>query len=79
MHQPAWQFECSVEAEAQAEFAWQFWTDVANWKELEPGIEFELRKPERARELRSNSGCRGKTLQPIWRAFASLKRPLRKG
>jgi hypothetical protein len=37
-----WEFQASVEAGVNREFAWQFWTDVANWRELEPGVEFEL-------------------------------------
>jgi hypothetical protein len=40
-----WEFECSVEANASAEFAWRFWTNFANWNELEPGVEFTLDGP----------------------------------
>lgn len=45
MNKPVWEFACSVEANAAAEFAWNFWTDVANWRLLEPGVEFELHGP----------------------------------
>jgi hypothetical protein len=38
---PLWEFRYSIETGAHAEFAWQFWTNVANWRELEPGVEFE--------------------------------------
>ena len=55
--QPAWQFECFVETDARPEFAWQFWTNVANWRELEPGVEFEVDGPFAA-------GARGVTRMP---------------
>ena len=45
MSRPAWEFQYSTEIDASPEFAWQFWTDVANWKELEPEVEFELDGP----------------------------------
>jgi Polyketide cyclase / dehydrase and lipid transport len=41
----AWEFQYSVEAAAPPEFVWSFWTNVANWKELEPGVEFDLDGP----------------------------------
>ena len=41
----AWTFECSVEAGVPPEFAWDFWTNIANWRELEPGAEFEIDGP----------------------------------
>jgi polyketide cyclase/dehydrase/lipid transport protein len=57
MTQPAWQFEYSIEAEVRPEFAWQFWTNVANWMELEPGIQFEMDGP-------FAKGARGTTRMP---------------
>ena len=40
-----WELECSVEADVHTDFAWRFWTNVANWRELEPGVEFNLDGP----------------------------------
>jgi len=40
-----WQFQCSIEVRAHREFAWQFWTNVVNWRKLEPAVEFELDGP----------------------------------
>jgi len=40
-----WEFQYSIEADAQPEFVWRFWTNAANWRELEPGVEFELDGP----------------------------------
>jgi hypothetical protein len=45
MSTSTWEFQHSVEAGATREFAWQFWTSVTNWRELEPGVEFELDGP----------------------------------
>jgi hypothetical protein len=45
MTAPLWEFQYSVEADARPEFAWQFWTNPANWRELEPGVEFEIHGP----------------------------------
>jgi hypothetical protein len=42
---PVWEFQSCIELNAHLEFAWRFWTDVANWRELEPGVEFELDGP----------------------------------
>jgi hypothetical protein len=42
---PLWEFQYSIETDAHAAFAWQFWTNVANWRELEPGVEFEWDGP----------------------------------
>lgn len=35
MDEVYWKFEHSVECNAKKSFAWQFWTDVANWERLE--------------------------------------------
>lgn len=35
----AWTFEYSVECQASRDFAWQFWTDVANWAVVDPAVE----------------------------------------
>jgi hypothetical protein len=45
MSAPVCELECAVEIGAPREFAWQFWTDVANWGKLEPGVDFELDGP----------------------------------
>jgi hypothetical protein len=45
MSTPLWEFQYSIEADGHPEFAWQFWTNIANWRELEPGIEFEVDGP----------------------------------
>jgi hypothetical protein len=29
---PAWAFEHSIDCRVTADFAWHFWTDVANWR-----------------------------------------------
>jgi Polyketide cyclase / dehydrase and lipid transport len=57
MSAPAWEFQYSIEADAHPEFAWQFWTDVANWREHEPGVEFELDGP-------LGEGTTGRTIMP---------------
>jgi Polyketide cyclase / dehydrase and lipid transport len=54
---PAWEFQYSIEVDAHSEFAWQYWTNVANWRDLEPGVEFELDGPFAA-------GTRGRTRMP---------------
>jgi len=41
----SWEFQYSVDAAASREFAWQFWTNIANWRELEPGVQFEMDGP----------------------------------
>ena len=45
MAKPAWEFQYSVETGARPEFVWQYWTNAANWQDLEPGAEFELDGP----------------------------------
>ena len=35
----AWRFEYSVECLVSRDFAWQFWTDVANWAVVDPAVE----------------------------------------
>ncbi|MFS4449007.1 hypothetical protein [Maribacter sp. 2307UL18-2] len=35
MDETTWQFEHSVECDADRSFAWSFWTDVSNWERLE--------------------------------------------
>jgi hypothetical protein len=57
MSTPAWEFQCSVEAGVHADFAWKFWTNIANWRELEPGVEFESDGP-------FAPGTRGRTKMP---------------
>lgn len=34
-----WRFEYSVECQVSRDFAWQFWTDVANWAVVDPAVE----------------------------------------
>lgn len=34
-----WSTECSVECAASREFAWQFWTNVSNWRVIDSAIE----------------------------------------
>ena len=41
--QPVWQFEYSVECQAPADFAWKYWTNIANWSD--PPAEFEINGP----------------------------------
>jgi hypothetical protein len=57
MSTPAWEFQYSIEIDAHPDFAWQFWTNVDNWRELEPGGEFELDGP-------FAPGTRGQTRMP---------------
>jgi hypothetical protein len=57
MIKPVWEFKYSVEANIHPEFAWEFWTNVANWRELEPGVEFEL-------DGSFAPGTRGRTKMP---------------
>jgi Polyketide cyclase / dehydrase and lipid transport len=57
MSTPAWEYQYSVEIDAHPEFTWLFWTNVSNWRELEPGVEFELDGPFAA-------GTRGSTRMP---------------
>jgi hypothetical protein len=57
MTEPVWEFECSVEVDAPPEFVWRFWTDIGNWRELEPGVEFEVDGP-------FAPGTRGTTRMP---------------
>ena len=35
MNETAWQFEHSVECNANKAFVWSFWTDVSNWERIE--------------------------------------------
>jgi hypothetical protein len=32
LHEPAWTFEYTIDCAVSAEFAWNFWTQVSNWK-----------------------------------------------
>ena len=57
MSTPLWEFQYSIEADVHPGFAWQFWTNVANWRELEPGVEFEV-------DGSFASGMRGCTRMP---------------
>jgi hypothetical protein len=36
----AWSFEHSVETTAGREAAWRFWSDVANWAQVDPAVEW---------------------------------------
>jgi hypothetical protein len=40
---PAWTFEHSVQCNASHDFAWTYWTDIANWND--PPAKFELDGP----------------------------------
>ena len=57
MSTPVWEFQSSVETEADPQFAWDFWTNIANWREHEPGVEFEMDGP-------FTEGSRGTTKMP---------------
>ena len=35
----AWEFEHTVECQASRDFAWAFWTNVANWEVVDPAVE----------------------------------------
>jgi hypothetical protein len=39
----AWEITCSVETDARPAFAWNYWTNIANW--ADPPAEFELDGP----------------------------------
>jgi hypothetical protein len=41
--EPAWRFQHSLECHAPREFAWSYWTDLANWND--PPASFELDGP----------------------------------
>jgi hypothetical protein len=41
--EPAWQFQHSVECNAPRQFAWNYWTNVANWSD--PPASFHLDGP----------------------------------
>ena len=41
--EPAWDFQHSVECKASREFAWSYWTNIANWGD--PPTEFEMDGP----------------------------------
>jgi len=43
MVEPAWEFEHAVECESPQEFAWEYWTDPANW--YDPPARFEFNGP----------------------------------
>jgi hypothetical protein len=34
-----YEFECSVECRVEKDFAWGFWSDVANWSVVDPSVE----------------------------------------
>ncbi|HKP85639.1 MAG TPA: SRPBCC family protein [Blastocatellia bacterium] len=38
-NQEKWSFEHSVECQAGRDFAWQFWTNVANWAVVDSSVE----------------------------------------
>lgn len=43
MSEPAWEFQHSTECNAPRQFAWRFWTDIANW--IDPPAKFDLDGP----------------------------------
>ena len=43
MNEPVWTFEHSVECTANRNFAWAYWTNIANWND--PPAKFELDGP----------------------------------
>lgn len=43
MSEPAWEFQYSIECNATRQFAWRFWTDIANWND--PPAKFDLDGP----------------------------------
>lgn len=43
MSEPAWEFQYSIECNATRQFAWRFWTDIANWND--PPANFDLDGP----------------------------------
>ena len=43
MSEPAWEFRYSIECNATRQFAWRFWTDIANWND--PPAKFDLDGP----------------------------------
>ena len=51
----AWQMEYTVETNASVEFAWKYWSNVANWND--PPAKFELDRP-------FADGARGTTWVP---------------
>lgn len=55
MNTVAWEMTHSVETNASPSFAWNYWTDVANWDD--PPAKFELQGPFAV-------GTRGTTLLP---------------
>lgn len=55
MEEPAWDFQHSVECKASREFAWKYWTNIANWDD--PPARFELDGPFEA-------GCHLRTILP---------------
>jgi uncharacterized membrane protein len=38
-NQNIWKFEHSVECPVSRDFAWQFWTNLANWPVVDPSVE----------------------------------------
>jgi len=43
MSEPAWKVQYSIECNATQQFAWRFWTDIANWHD--PPAKFDLDGP----------------------------------
>ena len=41
--EPVWEFQHSTECNAPRQFAWRFWTDIANWND--PPAKFDLDGP----------------------------------
>jgi hypothetical protein len=68
MNEPAWTFQHSVECNASREFAWRYWTDIANWND--PPAKFELDGP-------FDAGSRLTTTLPdqTWQSILSQVEP----
>jgi len=43
MHEPVWQFHHSIECRVPRQFAWDYWTNIANWND--PPATFDLDGP----------------------------------
>lgn len=69
MEKPAWAFEHSVECKATREFAWKYWSNIANWDD--PPAKFELHGP-------FDTGSRFTTILP-GQTFESVIRHVKAG
>jgi hypothetical protein len=70
MSEPAWEFQHSAECKATRQFAWRFWTDIANWDD--PPAKFDLDGP-------FESGARLTTTMPgqKWQSIIRVLKPER--